>query len=172
MYVLFLADSWLFSADVDMSNRSRSSRVGITEEQRIFLEPYVAYYGRLKLNAQQTSQVILCLSVAALVTLEEPVSSAQLQPPDPTDPDACKHWYACCRKNLAAIIRTLEMWQPFYAAGRKRELAQRVKVRAKVAKVAKAAAQKHNDEQKDGVAGVRKSENIQRGSSGEPLDLL
>ncbi|KAK0189562.1 hypothetical protein F5146DRAFT_1138963 [Armillaria mellea] len=153
MYVLFLADSWLFSADVDMSNRSRSLWVGITEEQRIFLEPYVAYYGRLKSNAREHPKSYSVFQ-SQLWLLWKNRFRAQLQPPDPTDLDACKHWYACRRKNLAAIIRTLKMWQPFYATGRKQELAQRVKVRAKVAKAAKAAAQKHNDKQKDRVAGV------------------
>ncbi|PBK70545.1 hypothetical protein ARMSODRAFT_974470 [Armillaria solidipes] len=139
------------------SEMSRSPRVGITEEQRIFLEPYIAYYGRLKANAREHPKPYSVFQ-SQLWLLWKDRFRAQLQPPDPTDPDACKHWYACCQKDLAAIIRTLEMWQPFYAAGRKRELAQRVKVRAKVAKAARAAAQTHSDEQKDGVAGVRRSE--------------
>ncbi len=63
-------------------------------------------------------------------------------------------------QDLIAIICTLEMWQPFYIAGRKQELAQRVKVRAKVAKAVKFAAQTRSDEQKDGVAGVQRSEKM------------
>ncbi|KAK0234815.1 hypothetical protein EDD85DRAFT_792807 [Armillaria nabsnona] len=135
------------------SKMSRSSRVGITEEQRIFLEPYITYYGRLKANARERPKPYSVFQLQ-LWLLWKDRFRAQLQLPNPTDPDACRHWYACRQKDLVAIIRTLEMWQPFYAAGRKRELAQRVKVRAKVAKAAKAAAQTRSDEQKDGEAGV------------------
>ncbi|KAK0466898.1 uncharacterized protein EV420DRAFT_1635932 [Desarmillaria tabescens] len=142
-----------------MSTRSRSSWVGTTKEQQEFLEPYIAYYRRLKADACKHPKPYSVFQ-SQLWLLWKDRFRAQLQLPDPTDKDACKHWYACRQKDLAAIIRTLEMWEPFYAAGRKREMAQRVKIRAKVAKAAKAAAQTRSNGQEEGVSGVRRSERM------------
>ncbi|KAK0443016.1 uncharacterized protein EV420DRAFT_1649433 [Desarmillaria tabescens] len=138
-----------------MSTRSRSSWVGTTKEQREFLEPYIAYYHRLKADARKHPKPYSVFQ-SQLWLLWKDRFRAQLQPPDPTDKDACKHWYACRQKDLAAIIRTLEMWEPFYATGRKREMAQRVKIRVKVAKAAKAAAQTRSNGQEEGVSGVQR----------------
>ncbi|KAK0211961.1 hypothetical protein IW262DRAFT_1301413 [Armillaria fumosa] len=116
--------------------RSKCPRVGkITKEQREFLRPYIAYYRRLKARAREHPKPYSVFQ-SRLWLLWKDRFRSQLQPPDPADKSACEHWYTCRRKDLAAIIRTLEMWEPFYTAGHEREVAQRAKVRAKVAKAA------------------------------------
>ncbi|PBK58167.1 hypothetical protein ARMSODRAFT_1040407 [Armillaria solidipes] len=132
-----------------MSTRSRSW-VGTTKAQWEFLELYIAYYRRLKADAHKHPKPYSVFQ-SQLWLLWKDCFCAQLQPPDPTDRDACKHWYACRQKDLAAIICTLEMWEPFYAAGRKQEIAKGGRIRAKVAK---AAAQTCSNGQKEGVSGI------------------
>ncbi|SJL13212.1 uncharacterized protein ARMOST_16651 [Armillaria ostoyae] len=111
-------------------------RVGnITREQREFLQPYIAYYRHLKARAREHPKPYSVFQ-SRLWLLWKDRFRSQLQPPDPADKSACEHWYACRQKDLAAIIHMLEMWEPFYTAGHKREVAQRARIRAKVAKAA------------------------------------
>ncbi|KAK0237359.1 hypothetical protein EDD85DRAFT_791027 [Armillaria nabsnona] len=124
-----------------MSTRSRSW-VGTTKAQQEFLEPYIAYYHCLKADACKHPKPYSVFQLQ-LWLLWKDRFCAQLQLPDPTNRDA------------SAIIRTLEMWEPFYAAGCKREIAKGGRIRAKVAK---AAAQTRSNGQKEGVSGVRRSE--------------
>ncbi|KAK0478676.1 hypothetical protein EDD18DRAFT_1364627 [Armillaria luteobubalina] len=116
---------------------SKCPRVGnITKEQRDFLRPYIAYYCRLKARAREHPKPYSVFQ-SQLWLLWKDRFRSQLQPPDPADKSACEHWYTCRQKDLSAIIRTLEMWEPFYTTGHEREVAQRAKIRAKVANAAK-----------------------------------
>ncbi|KAK0453025.1 uncharacterized protein EV420DRAFT_1482016 [Desarmillaria tabescens] len=47
---------------------------------------------------------------------------AKLQPPDSMDKEASKYWIKCRQRDLCKIIRTLELWNPFYVEGEKTRL--------------------------------------------------
>ncbi|KAK0481233.1 hypothetical protein IW261DRAFT_1418343 [Armillaria novae-zelandiae] len=141
----------------DHLKRSKSPCVGnITKEQREFLRPYIAYYRRLKDRAREHPKPYSIFQ-SRLWLLWKDRFRSQLQPPDLADKSAREHWYTCRQKDLAAIIRILEMWEPFYTAGHVREIAQRARVKAKVAKAAK-----KRDSRREVVSGeqIRRSERM------------
>ncbi|KAK0463311.1 hypothetical protein IW261DRAFT_1427863 [Armillaria novae-zelandiae] len=141
----------------DHLKRSKSPRVGnITKEQREFLRPYIAYYRRLKDRAREHPKPYSIFQ-SRLWLLWKDRFRSQLQPPDLADKSAREHWYTCRQKDLATIIRILEMWEPFYTAGHVCKIAQRARVKAKVAKAAK-----KRDSRREVVSGeqIRRSERM------------
>ncbi|SJL06445.1 uncharacterized protein ARMOST_09782 [Armillaria ostoyae] len=94
----------------------------LSREKREFLGPYLPEYRRVKAVAKQRPRLFAqfqsCLWLAwSKRWLPE------LRAPDPEDADAVRHWNRCRQRDLLVIIRTLALWEPFYAEGRKKKKA-------------------------------------------------
>ncbi|KAK0471642.1 hypothetical protein IW261DRAFT_1571930 [Armillaria novae-zelandiae] len=90
----------------------------------------IAYYRRLKDRAREHPKPYSIFQ-SRLWLLWKDRFRSQLQPPDLADKSAREHWYTCRQKDLAAIIRILEMWEPFYTAGHVREISPKSKGQGK-----------------------------------------
>ncbi|SJL18442.1 uncharacterized protein ARMOST_22031 [Armillaria ostoyae] len=89
-------------------------------EKREFLSPYLPEYHRVKAVVKQTPRLFAQFQ-SRLWLIWSKRWVPELRAPDPEDADAVRHWNRCRQRDLLVIIRTLALWEPFYAEGRKKK---------------------------------------------------
>ncbi|SJL09510.1 uncharacterized protein ARMOST_12888 [Armillaria ostoyae] len=101
----------------------------LSREKREFLSPYLPEYHRVKAVAKQTPRLFAQFQ-SRLWLIWSKHWVPELRAPDPEDADAVRHWNRCRQRDLLVIIRTLALWEPFYAEGRKKKEAEPAELRS------------------------------------------
>ncbi|PBK73748.1 hypothetical protein ARMSODRAFT_972131 [Armillaria solidipes] len=92
------------------------------KEKREFLGPYLPEYHRVKAVAKQRPRLFAQFQSCLWLAWSKHWL-LELWAPDPEDADAVHHWNCCRQRDLLIIIRTLVLWEPFYAEGHKKKQA-------------------------------------------------